>query len=188
MKKPLITAVSLRMFMFAAVFLLIGLLLGGFYYAQDWLTKYSAESKTAPVQSSTNTDDQTLKQLQNDLASQRVFINKAAGITVSSKNYLAKITQDLNKYASDSGITIAQTNPVQAPASITSLPLPAGVSARYISVTLGSPVSYTGLLKFIKALETNIPKIQLTGISLTQALNPKGSVKVDPLIIEVYTR
>jgi hypothetical protein len=63
----------------------------------------------------------------------------------------------------------------------------AGVKTQFVSVTLGNPVEFTKLLEFIQAIETNVPKMKLTGISMDSSSGQSGSVSVKPIIIEVYT-
>lgn len=189
MKKHQIKASLLRTLMLFVIFLIVGLLAGGFYYAQGWLGDFAASSNINSPQQTTNTLNPTdLIQLKNEISSQQITVSKAAGIVTSKQGYNSKIQKDLNKYASIIGITIKNYGSVQPPTVGETTPLfTNGVQASFVKITLENPVSYTNLIKFMKAIETNLPKMKLTGINLSRA-GSGDSVTVDPLIIEVYTR
>lgn len=181
-------ATSLHKILIISLLLIICLIIGGFYYAQIWLKDIAVNSKSNSSQSTTSYGSTSQAQLQTELSSQKVAVDKAAGIVISSQDYQNKIKQDLDKYALDTGVTITDYGPTQ-PDSTGSIATPInGLQSNYVKVTIKNPIPYTNLIKFIKAIETNIPKMELTGISLSHSENSGDSVMVKPLIIEVYTK
>jgi hypothetical protein len=186
MKKFHFKATTLSIAMTIILLVLGGLIIGGFYYAQDWLRGLSGTS----TQSATSvvTDTTIPNQPQNNTTAQDAVSFKSTALVSSKSDYQTKIQQDLNKYASETGVTIKDYSTTQAPSNITATPLINGVEANYVKITLENPVTFTNLIKFIKAIETNIPKMKITGINLSRANNSGDSIKVDPIIIEVYTR
>jgi len=62
------------------------------------------------------------------------------------------------------------------------------VLPQFVSVTLGNPVQFSKLFEFIQAIESNTPKMKLTGISMDSVAGQNDAVSVQPIIIEVYTK
>lgn len=189
MKKSHIKATSLRSAMSAVVFIIIILSSVGFYYAQDWLNQLAIEIGSTVSESTAGSDDQALKQLQDDIARNQISANKANNIIAPSHNYQSLIVEDLNKYASSTGVSIASYKWDQSvPAGTSALAAIDGVSSGFITITLDNPVTFTNLIQFIKAIESNLPKMQITGISLSRDSNSANAVTVEPITIGVYTK
>jgi type II secretory pathway component PulM len=163
---------------------------GGFYWTQDWLNEYAASinaNKTASTPTEISPSD--LAALQTKLNEQRTAVDKANNITALSGDYNSRTQQDINKYAATTGIKVTDYGPTKAPAKqISTSALVGGVKANYVSVTIQNPVAYNKLIKFINAVETNLPKMRLTGVNISRVENPKGYVNVEPLTIEIYLR
>src|SRR5665811_1258 len=108
MKKSNVKATTLRTAMSFIVFIMIGSAIVGFYYAQDWLSKFANEVSSITTTESTKNEDnaQALNQLKNEIATNQTAASKAASIIASTQNYQSQVTQDLNKYASNTGISI----------------------------------------------------------------------------------
>ncbi|NCQ54047.1 hypothetical protein COV88_02520 [Candidatus Saccharibacteria bacterium CG11_big_fil_rev_8_21_14_0_20_41_19] len=182
-------ATSLRKAMITLVVILIILASVGFYFGQDWLTKYAAEvDQTTSGSSASSSSSQALSQLHEEITNNQPIGAKASALVASSQNYQNKIISDLNKYASSTGISIAGYNLTQptitgddAGATIS------GVKSKFVTITLNNPIPIRSLLQFFKAIESNLPKMQITGISISSS-STKDNVTVDPLTIEVYTK
>lgn len=190
MKKSKMKPSILKTMMIVVITMIIVLLVGGFYFAQIWLSDMSISLNTTSSsnQATTQTNSQSTSQLQNDVASQKNASDKAANMVVSQQKYLDQIKNDLNKYASDTGLTISDYKAATSPETSPLTTPITGIQPNYVSVSLKKPVVYTNLIKFMKAIETNVPKMKLTGINITNTTEPGASVNVEPLIIEVYTR
>jgi hypothetical protein len=187
MKKSNIKATTLRTTMIVLLFIVIGLSITGFYFTQDWLGKFATEiNSTAPKSTVGSTNAEAIKQLQDDIAKHQADTTKADAIIASSKDYQSQVTQDLNKYASSASVMIANYSFAQS-AGTALTPL-TGLQTSSATITLTNPVPFTNFMKFLKAIESNLPKMQLTGIDLTPATGSNDAVTVKPLTIEVYTR
>lgn len=180
MKKPHLKATSLRTVMVIFITLIVVILVGGFYFAQSWFNNRASNSS---INSPTS-----LNQPNNGSPSQTVASSKAAEVVASKQDYQTKIQQDLNRYASSTGIKIKDYGPTQPPNTNVAATLINGVQTSFVKVTIENPVSYINLLKFIKAIETNLPKMKLTGINLSQPSDTGDTVNVAPLTLELYTR
>lgn len=186
MKKSKMKATSLRTIMIAAIIITIILAGVGFYYAQSYLGNF-ATSITPTISKSTagNNNPQAIKIIQEEIAKSQTAIDKSNNITSTLADYQNQIAKDLNKYASNNNIVISDyklSTPIKA------LGLADNIQSSTITITLSNPIAFSDLMKFFKSVETNIPKMQITGVNLTRDSGQKDAVKVDPLIIETYIR
>jgi hypothetical protein len=182
------SATSLRILLLAIVILLSVAIVGGFYFASNWLSDNATESKTksyTTVSSSLSTSE--IINLQEDVFSHRIASTKATGLIGPDKSFEDNIHQDLNKYATDIGISITNFGLTDKPSFMTTDVPVIGVESQFVGVTLGNPVQFAKLFEFIRAIESNIPKMKLTGISMDSVSGQNDSVSVKPIIIEVYT-
>ncbi|HEU4831028.1 MAG TPA: hypothetical protein VFS65_02565 [Candidatus Saccharimonadales bacterium] len=195
MKKTL-KASSLRTTMAVIIYLIIGLIGAGFYYAQDWLQKEAAAVGQVVAQSTAGDGNtQAVEALRAEIAERQPAAIKAESIMMSSQTWRTQIVQDLNRYAAKTGITItnydfAKTDAAAAtsPAASNTAPLLAGgLQTASINITLQSPIEFSSLMKFIKEIENSIPKMQISGIVLNRS-EGSNAVTVQPLTITVYTR
>jgi hypothetical protein len=187
MEKNRFNASTLRSLLLVSAVIITAAIVLGFYYAQVWLSNNANTIKTNSYQSiSSNLNANEMAQLQSDVYNHKAVSIKATELFYSKLSYEAKVRQDLNNYASKIGISITDFMPAQAPTvDSNSMPIN-GVMSEYFSVTIANPVQFTNLFEFIQAIETNIPKMKLTGVSISAENGQNVTVK--PMIIEIYTR
>ena len=183
-KSKIMTATSLRAILVIILLIAIGATGYGFYQAQIWLKKYATTvGQTIGSSSSGTMSSDGLLALEQVLASRQSSIDKAATVTVLGANYQSQAISDLTVYANKTGINI--TNYSVSDTTPTSAGI-AGITPKYLSVTLQNPIKTDSLLQFLSLVETNLPKMQITGISLSQS-SDITNINVDPLIVELYT-
>ncbi len=181
MKKSSLTAVTLRNILALVFIAAVIAVVGGFYYAQQSLKDYASVGSTSSNASGVSSQD--LKQLQNQIAANQQYSDKALAMISSATGYQDKAMSDITKYAVAAGVSITAHN--FDPPSSSSVPI-AGVTSTYVNVSVANPVPLVNILKFIKLIETNLPKMQLTGINM--AYSSKDKVVVAPLNIELFAR
>lgn len=179
----------LKLFIIIIIFIIIisgGI---GFYFAQGWLRQLTIDTNSAVAEANKISSTKTNLTTVNDPET-KDLANRTINMIYSDNNFQAQVTRDLNIYANNTGITI--TNVSLAPDIIESdedqLDLFGDLDVKKISISIGSPVSFTNLMQFIKRIETNTPKIQINKISLSNVRANSGDVTVEPIIIEVYTK
>jgi hypothetical protein len=128
---------------------------------------------------------QSLENLQKDLASKQNIVVKTNSLIASTQDYQSQAIKDLDIYAAATGIGISNYSFAAAAATPATATTPSGSA---VTLTLTNPISYIKLLTFMKAVESNLPKMQITSINLTRVDGDSTSVRVDQLIIQVYTR
>lgn len=194
MKKNKLSAITLRTILSVSVIVLVGLAAVGFYFGQNWLRTFAVSvSQTVANSKASGNDIQTLKTLQQNLLARQDIITKATSIIASGQDYQTQTIHDLDKYAVYADVTISNYSFAQTvtPSTPTTNPTQAtaGAGSKAVTVTIISPVSYTKLLKFMTAIEGNLPKMQISSINLGRVEGGDGSsVRTDQLTIEVYTQ
>ncbi|MCX6728333.1 MAG: hypothetical protein NTV39_00990 [Candidatus Saccharibacteria bacterium] len=188
MKKNKFNALTLRSLLLVCVILLIIVIVGGFIFASNWISNSATDTKTKSYTTvSGNLSNSEINNLQNDINSHRSSSIKAIALIGSDKNFEKIMRQDLNKYAADTGISITNFAISQKPSFMTTDAPVTGVESQYITISLGGSIPFAKFYEFIRGIESNTPKMKITGISMDSASGQNGLVSVKPMIIEVYT-
>ena len=174
-------ASSLRSFMVVFLFLAISLSAYGFYLAQGQLNDFAISvGQVVSKSTASSTSSQGISQLQAALSEKQTAIDKTNAFTISSQDYQSQAISDLTKYATNTGVLISDYN--------VSSPTTTDAKLSYITIKFSNPVQTSSLIKFLKLIETNLPKMQVSGITLRDNPSKVGTVNVDPLTIGVYTK
>lgn len=196
-----LSAVQLRMVLLVSLggIILIGGI--GFYFLQQHLNNFAVEVSHASEDAHTSDSDiAALQKLQKQLAENQDNIKRTQSIVADSKSYQYQdqIIKDLNTYAARSGIAItrfsfndagaATTGSQKTPAGAaaqTQAPTISGLKSTSVSISLKTPTPYKNLMNFVHAIEQNLTKMQIAGLSLTKGEN-SSDVSINALTIEVY--
>lgn len=195
MKKTPMSAVTLRTVLSVLIVLTIILSGVGFYFGQTWLNNLavSVSHQIADSRASGN-NVEALKKLQQDVAARQESATRARSISSSAQNYQTQTIYDLDKYAASAGISISnysfvQTSASAAPVATATITPTVAAPSTAVTITVTSPVSYVRLLKFMSAIESNLPKMQVSSVNLGRPTADSGDlVTTDQLTIEVYTQ
>lgn len=201
-KTKKLTATNLRLILSVSLFVIAAIGVAGFIYAQGYLHTVAIDTSHSVVDASASQDNlQTLQKIQKTLQADKDVISRTNSIVADNQSYQYQdqIISDINAYAAKAGITITNLDftlataaaPVSAagsakPTAPTSAQ-PAGVKATSVTVTLNNPVSYNNLLLFIRSIEQNLTKMQISRVSLSKGAD-SSTVTSDALAIEVYIK
>lgn len=191
-----LTATTLRIILSASLFLIAAIGIVGFSYAKSYLKTVAIDTSHTVVDANASQDNlQTLQRIQKILAADQDVIARTNSIVADSQSYQYQdqIISDLNSYATKAGISItnldfsaaATASPTGSPATAT--PQPTGVKSTSVTVTLSNPVGYNNLLTFVRSVEQNLTKMQISRVSLSKGID-KNTVTSDALTIEVYIK
>lgn len=153
---------------------------GLFYVGLDMVKQFAVEvnHKTQDAKASA-TQVQELQLLRTQIKEGGSLITKANQLSATPETYQSQVLTDLNTYADRAGVKIDGTE----------FGDPSQDGKHSITVRLKNPVSYTGLIRFLDAIESNVPKLQVTSIQLSHTTtNPANNVTVGDIKIEVTTR
>lgn len=186
MKKSM-KATSLRSLL---TVLLIVMIIGagaGFYYGLEQVRAFSVEVShtAADANASANAVDE-LQKLKQALAERETLVNKANQLFTTDASYQSQALKDVQKYASNIGLTILNTN-FESPPAESATPTTAGTKS--FSITLQSPLSYKKLLLLLDSIEGNLPKMQVSSIEVSRPAEPNADqVTSGAIIILISTR
>lgn len=126
------------------------------------------------------------KNLQTYMELNKADIARAASIVAEAKTYQYQnqIIEDVTRYAGMAGLSILEFNFPETKDSAQKTSL----KSIRVDVTLKNPVEYTNLLRFLKYIEQNLTKMQISTISVTpNSDNPK--LIDSPIVgLEVYVK
>lgn len=202
-----ISPTRLRLILCATIIAIIIAAGAGFWFFKDRLVNYAATVEQMKQEADASASDvAALQKLKTELEENVVAVNRAKSIVAESKSYQYQnqIIEDLNIYAKATGVAIASyvfadnnaaasttTGGASTPAASPVPTIAGGPKSTSVTVTLKSPANYKAVMRFIHAIEINLTKMQLTGISLTGPTSEESrsdEVTVNPLTIEVYIR
>lgn len=185
-------ATTLRTFLIVSIILLLTMSVVGFYFIQNYLRDLAINNlsqDTSVITTSKTASD--AKAIQAEVTKYQGIGNKSSSFFASSQTYQNQITNDLKSYASVSGVNISNLSFDQStlPGSSTkATSSSSGLNSKNVVITIESPVQFTKLMKFIKGIESNLPKMQVSNISITPSSTSKETVSVDPITIDYYVR
>jgi hypothetical protein len=160
----------------------------GFYFGLQIIKNYALEVTHAVTDShASGTNIQELNQLKQQLAAGQGLVAKADSLFSTPATYQTQALKDISKYAGEAGLSISSIDsgkPAE-PAKGTAVP----VSDYSEVITIQSPVSYAKFLQFLDAIEGNLPKMQITGITIGRPTISSGDqITTDKITITVSTR
>lgn len=160
----------------------------GFYFGLQIIKSYALEVTHAVADSHASGDNiQELSQLKQQLTAGQSLVAKADALFSTPATYQTQALKDISKYANEAGISISSIDSAKAADGANGAPAITPDSSEVI--TIQSPVSYTKFLQFLDAIEGNLPKMQITGITIGRPANPSGDlITTDKITVTVSTR
>lgn len=192
-----LTATQLRMILSLSLFVITILAATGFYFVNSHLKTYAVEVSHVVVDANASRDNlQNLQKIEKQLNEDQDVVQKTNNIVAESQSYQYQdqIITDINDYATRAGIgitdinfsTTANTTQTAAPTTPTT-PVPSGVKSTSVAITLKNPINYDSLLRFLKSIEQNLTKMQVSRVNLSKDTSSNG-VTSDILTLQVYVR
>lgn len=184
------TATKLRYILIGFIILLFGGFVAGAWWVENLLAAKVIETDHARTDADMSaTELQQLKQLQKQLAIEQDVISRAKQIAATSAQYQYQdqIINDVSDYAGRYGIGISNFDFSSTPGASTTTQTVNGAKKVAFTVTLKGPLPYTTFLRFMRDLESNLTKIQVTSLTLTPDVDP-NSVTNPTLSLAVYVK
>jgi hypothetical protein len=188
MKKMSFSAVTLSWIFIGLISLTLVGTGFGCWYLQKLLAAERISADHAKIDASISASElQKAHNLQIYLSNNKEHIEKAAAVVAETKTYQYQnqIVADVNQFASIAGVTVLGFDfPVQT----TAKPAAKGVKTIQATVTLQNPVPYENYLRFLKLIEQNLTKMQITDISITPDEKVIGRINNPTVGLQVYVR
>jgi hypothetical protein len=182
------TATKLRYILLALIVVMIGAFASGAWWVQGLLAQHVRDTDHAKIDAEVSeTELQQLKQLQKQLTEEQDIVERAKQIAVSAEQYRYQdqVIKDISDYAYRYGISVntidfTQNTGQQAASA-------GGAKRTAFTVSLKGPLPYTTFMQFLRSIEKNLTKIQVTSLTLAPDKDP-NSVTNPSLSLEVYLK
>lgn len=189
MKKDTLNATNLRIVLLGLTVVSLCGVLAGMWFLQGILSTQMSKTNDVKIASARSSDDLAKAQsLKLYLQTHQQSIQKTARVVADTAyyQYQNQIVNDITAYAKTAEVTILGFDFPTASAGN-------GVSATGLrsiaaNITLRNPLPYQNYLKFLKLIEQNLTKMQVTNISVTP--DPANPTLVSNTVvgIEVFTK
>lgn len=182
------TATKLRYILLALIVVMLGGFAFGAWWIQGVLAQHVRDTDHAKIDAEvSNTELQQLKQLQKQLADEQDIVERAKQIAVSAEQYRYQdqVIKDISDYAARYGISINTIDFTQTAGQQTAAS--GGAKRTAFTVSLKGPLPYTTFMQFLRSVEKNLTKIQVTSLTLAPDKDP-NSITNPSLSLEVYLK
>jgi hypothetical protein len=190
MNKPSLSpALVVHWSLYALIVLLVAGIGYGTYYIHQRLSDYVVKVDHLKIDSDINQQSiENAQKLRLALDKNKDSVTRAAAIVADTQyyEYQDQIVKDVTSYASASGLTVLGFDFSAASSSKTSSIK--GVKTMVATISLQNPVSYMNYLKFLKLIERNLTKMQVTQIDISNDLKTTGAISSPVITLEVYVR
>ncbi len=189
LKKMHLTSAAVSWLLISALILLVIGTGVGSWFMQSILVAQVIETDHVKIDAElSQTELQRSQTLQAYLETNRTAIEKANAIVSETKTYQYQnqIVNDIESYANKAGIVVLGYSFPQGTA--TTKTDPTGLKSVSAMLTLQTPVSYASYLKFLKYIEQNVTKMQITNLSMAPDPNDSQNIKDTAITLKVYVR
>ena len=175
--------------LYAALLVLLSGLGFGVYFLHSQLSAYAVTVDHLKTDSELNQQSlENAQKLRRALQVNADSVERAAEIVADTKyyEYQDQIVKDISSYATATGITVLGFDfSTSTTAKTTNVP---GLNTVVVSISLISPVQYSSYLRFLKLIERNLTKMQVTQLDISNDLKTAGTISSPVITVEAFVR
>jgi len=175
--------------LYAALLVLLSGLGFGVYFLHSQLSAYAVTVDHLKTDSELNQQSlENAQKLRRALQVNADSVERAAEIVADTKyyEYQDQIVKDISSYATATGITVLGFDfSTSTTAKTTNVP---GLNTVVVSISLRSPVQYSSYLRFLKLIERNLTKMQVTQLDISNDLKTAGTISSPVITVEAFVR
>lgn len=189
MKRKSINAVTTRWILIGIIVLLVVGGIAGGWWLQSILNEKMAATSSVKADAINSNDNLSKAQaLKIYLENHKADIDKTALVVANttSYKYQDQIVQDITRYAAVSGLRVLGFDFPTASSSSSSSST--GLKSIAATITLQNPVPYRSYLTFLKLIEQNLTKMQVTDISIVPDKDNPNLINNPTIGLEVYIK
>lgn len=183
-------ATLLRLILACSLVVLVGLCSVAGWWANEVLKQNVAQADHAKIDAEVSQQEvEKLRILQTELANKKDIVERAAQIASTAQNYQYQdqVVSDLQAYARKTGIEIAAFDFAsggagEAPAG------PAGTTLTPFTINLRGPLAYDKVMQFLRDIENNLTKLQVTSLSLSPSKEDTKLLTNPSMSLVVYLK
>ena len=189
MNRPSISsAMIVHWSLYALIVVLIAGIGYGTYFVHQKLSGYVVQVDHLRIDSEINQQGiENAQKLRRALDENQDSVARAAAIVADTKyyEYQDQIVKDITSYASASGLTVLGFDFSTTTSKTSSIK---GIKSMVANISLQNPVPYNNYLRFLKLVERNLTKMQVTQMDISNDLKTAGTISSPVLTLEVYVR
>jgi len=151
-----------------------------YYTTLTQLQKLAVETSHRVIDADTSAKQiQTLQTLKAQLEQDSGIIKKAESIFSTTDNYQTQAIRDIRHYAELAGVNVKSTT-FREDANAN--------SSRSVLVTIESPASYSNIIRFLRGIEGNIPKMEVSQLNLGRSSVGGDTVLAEDISIIIHVK
>jgi hypothetical protein len=184
-------ALKLRIILCIGLLILVAALGTGVWWLQGVLAERVASTDRAKTDSEVaQLNLERLGKLQIQLQQQKDIVERADQIAATADNYQYQdqVVSDLENYANRHGIGIDNFDFSAASNKASSANSPAGTTRTPFTVSLRGPLQFDTFMSFLRDIENNLTKLQVSSLSLTPSQDNPKMVNNPSLSLVVYLK
>lgn len=193
-----LNAVLLSRLLMGLIALLVVLAGVGYYYGSEFLRQTVIQTSHIKTDASLSESNiAKLKKLETELEDKKEVVARTTQIISESSEYQYQdqIVRDINAYASRAGVKVIGYDfgdggkKIQRPTANKKQPIVIkGVTTLNATLTLATPIKYDNFLKFLKAIEQNLTKMQVTGVNMSPDTQDSNSISNPSVGLQIYVK
>lgn len=188
-KKRSLSAIGLQRIFIASIVLMIILLIFGFSWLSQSLEEQHISTDHVKIDAEIARNDiSQLRQLEGYIEDNQETIDRAQAIVSEASQYQHQVIRDIDAFAAQTNVTIQGYNFEPAEGGTNATAASGSTTATNVTVTLNNPVTFTDYMRFLKAIEQNLTRMQVTGVSMSPEGNNPDLVSNPQVGLEVYLK
>lgn len=188
MKDSSMKATTLTNVLIACIILIIGVIIIANWQLKAFLYSEVTATNTLKQQAANSSDNLAHAQaLELYMKTHQSDVERAASIVAETKTYQYQnqIIEDITRYANSVNLSILEFN---FPDSSSSTGKKTAIKSIITEVTLRKPVDYSNFIHFLKYIEHNLTRMQITDISITPNSENPSLIDSPTIGLEVYVK
>lgn len=184
-------ALKLRIILAVGFVVLLGALGTGGWWLQNMLAAQVSQTDHSRVDAEiAQLELEKLRRLETQLEEQKDIVERADQIAANAGNYQYQdqVVKDLEAYANRHNITISGFDFSSGVTPGAANNSPAGTARTPFSISLKGPLSFDRFMNFLRDIENNLTKLQVSSLSLTPAPDDPNMVSNPSLSLVVYLK
>lgn len=184
-------ALILRIVLVVGLVLLLAGVGTGAWWLQGQLTAQVINTDHARTDSElAQLELEKLRQIQKQLEDQKDIVQRADQIAASADNYQYQdqVVSDLQAYATRHEIEISGFDFSKSSAPTNKGAGPSGTTRTPFSISLKGPIAFDKFMNFLRDIENNLTKLQVSSLSLTPTTTDTTKVSNPSISLIVYLK
>lgn len=195
MNKLKLNSITMNWVLIGSIVLLVGAAGVGYYYGSKFLKDMAQRTDHAKTDATIAAENLAqLQRLETEMKKKQEVILRAQQIVAQSSQYRYQdqIVQDINTFAGRADVAVTGYDfgdPSKTKSSSEqSVPNIKGLKLITANIQLATPVNFDNFLRFLKAIEQNLTKMQITGVNMTPDTENVNAISNPTVGLQIYIR